>query len=135
MPRLGKKGEINPAPFLEEFRSYAEDRVEDQGEIRLVAWVPRVVPGEQIEPKVDRHRGFTAVVEHLRNGPPPAPDGPRYNYLARDLTQLDKARRQAERSPQYVFPAGAARRRGRPQPAPRGALPGVPSVPTVLPGR
>ena len=35
-----------------------------------------------IEPAVDRHRGFTAVLVHLRSGSPPSPDGRRYNRLA-----------------------------------------------------
>ncbi len=35
-----------------------------------------------IEPAIDRKRGFTAVLVHLRSGPPPSPDGKRYNLLA-----------------------------------------------------
>jgi hypothetical protein len=59
-----------------------EDREEDRGEIRLVAWVRSLVGGQKLDPKPDRHRGFTAIVVHLRQGPPPSPDGPRYNLLA-----------------------------------------------------
>lgn len=81
------KGQLNPNPFLQAFRAYAENRPEDQGEIRLVAWTSKVMAGEKFEPAVDRHRGFTAVVVHLENGPPPAPSGPRYDYLARQTAQ------------------------------------------------
>ena len=52
------------------------------GEIRLVAWVPRAMGGQVIDPPVDRQRGFTAVLVHLRCGPPPNPDGKNYNILA-----------------------------------------------------
>jgi len=68
--------------FLDEFRRYYEDRPENQGEIRLVGWIPRQFSGQLIEPAVDRHRGFTAVVVHLKSGLPPAPDLPMYNVLA-----------------------------------------------------
>jgi hypothetical protein len=68
--------------LLERFATYYENRPENQGEIRLVAWVAKPMVGPTIEPPVDRHRGFTAVVVHLRNGPPPNPDGPTYNALA-----------------------------------------------------
>jgi hypothetical protein len=70
------------AAVLKELRAYYEDRPENSGEIRLVAWSPKPAGGQKIEPAVDRHRGFTAVVVHLRQGPPPSPDGARYNGLA-----------------------------------------------------
>ena len=69
--------------LLDRFTTYFENRPENQGEVRLVAWVARPMAGPTIEPPVDRHRGFTAVVVHLRIGPPPAPDGPTYNSLAK----------------------------------------------------
>jgi hypothetical protein len=69
--------------FLRQFRAAYEDRPENAGEIRLVAWVQGPLAGQKIEPAVDRHRGFTAVVVHLKNGPSPAPDGPIYNVLAK----------------------------------------------------
>jgi hypothetical protein len=68
--------------LLNRFTSFFEDRPENQGEIRLVAWVAKPMTGPTIEPPVDRHRGFTAVVVHLRSGASPAPDGPTYNSLA-----------------------------------------------------
>jgi hypothetical protein len=84
-PRLsGEFGAIDPSPFLHEFRTCGGERPEDKGEIRLVAWSPRPVGNQVIEPAVDRHRGFTAVVVHLRHGPPPAPDGPTYDALAQE---------------------------------------------------
>ena len=58
-----------------ELRTTWERRDENPGEIRLVAWVPRTMPGQVIEPPLDRQRGFTAVLVHLRSGPPPSPDG------------------------------------------------------------
>jgi hypothetical protein len=79
---------IDPSPFLKEFRTFGGERPEDKGEIRLVAWSPKPVGNQVIEPAVDRHRGFTAVVVHLRNGPPPAPDGPTYNSFAQGSEKL-----------------------------------------------
>jgi hypothetical protein len=72
----------DPNPVLHALRTTWEPREENRGELRLVAWVARPMPGQVIEPPVDRHRGFTAVIVHLRCGPPPNPDGPRYNLLA-----------------------------------------------------
>ena len=72
----------DPNTILHALRTTWERREENVGEIRLVAWVPRAMPGQVIEPPVDRARGFTAVLVHLRSGPPPNPDGPTYNILA-----------------------------------------------------
>jgi hypothetical protein len=69
-------------PVLAELRTNWEPRDENQGELRLVAWVAGTIGGQVIEPAVDRHRGFTAVVVHLRSGSPPSPDGRRYYRLA-----------------------------------------------------
>lgn len=55
-----------------------DDRPEDQGELRLVAWVDQPAGGQTIVPAIDRHRGVMAVVVHLRSGPPPDPSGPIY---------------------------------------------------------
>ena len=76
------KGTLDPSRFLRELRAFADDRPEEKGEIRLVAWSPRPFGGQTLEPSVDRHRGLALVVVHLRFGPPPAPDGPRYHALA-----------------------------------------------------
>jgi hypothetical protein len=74
----GQKNWLDPAPFLGPLRDYRWTGAEDLGEIRLVAWAPGLLPGQKIEPKVDRHRGLTLVVAHLAMGPPPSPDEPPY---------------------------------------------------------
>ncbi|CAN5825156.1 hypothetical protein BH23PLA1_BH23PLA1_28580 [soil metagenome] len=65
---------IDLEPFLDPLRSYRWNRPEDRGELRLVAWAREPQPGQELEPTVDRHRGFTLIVVHLRFGPPPSPD-------------------------------------------------------------
>ena len=82
-------------PFLKELRATSERREPNQGEIRLVAWSPGTPAGQVIEPAVDRRRGFTAVVVHLRSGSPPSPDGMVYNRLA------DGARAADSRNPTW----------------------------------
>ena len=72
-------GALDPERVLRHVRSYFEDRPENAGEIRLVAWAESPVAGQRIEPPVDRHRGYTIVVVHLKNGPPPPPNGPHYD--------------------------------------------------------
>ena len=79
-------------PFLAELRTNWEPREENQGELRLVAWVAGTTGGQVIEPAVDRHRGFTAVLVHLRSGSPPSPDGRRYNRLAAGEPELRGSR-------------------------------------------
>jgi hypothetical protein len=69
-------------PFLKVLRTVSEPREQNQGEIRLVAWVAGTIGGQVIEPAVDRRRGFTAVMVHLRSGTAPSPDGRVYNRLA-----------------------------------------------------
>ena len=72
----------DPNTFLRAVRTTWERRDENFGEIRLVAWVARTMPGQVIEPPPDRQRGYTAVLVHLRSGPPPSPDVPHYYNLA-----------------------------------------------------
>ena len=64
--------------FLRVVRSTWEPSLENVGEIRLVAWVARSMPGQVIDPPLDRLRGRTAVLVHLRSGPPPSPDSQLY---------------------------------------------------------
>lgn len=79
-----KKNEVDPAPFLEMLvRSSVAGRPEEDGEVRLVAWVAKPQAGQTIEPAVDLHQGFTLVVAHLRVGPTPDPSSYAYNMLAR----------------------------------------------------
>jgi hypothetical protein len=81
-----EKVESGPGPEVDEvlrvLRTTWEDRDENAGEIRLVAWVARTMPGQVIDPAPDRSRGYTAVLAHLRSGPAPSPDGSHYNILA-----------------------------------------------------
>ncbi len=80
--RIAAEPGPDPNTFLAAVRTSWERRDENSGEIRLVAWVPRTMPGQVIDPPPDRQRGFTAVLVHLRSGPPPSPDGQHYNILA-----------------------------------------------------
>ena len=73
---------LRPERFLQAFREAYEARPENRGELRLVAWTPSPLPGQKVEPAVDRHRGFTAVVVHLKLGDPPSPDERIYNSVA-----------------------------------------------------
>ena len=81
-----EKVEAEPGPavnvVLAALRTTWENRDENFGEIRLVAWVASLMPGQEIEPAPDRRRGYTAVLVHIRSGPPPSPDGQHYNILA-----------------------------------------------------
>jgi hypothetical protein len=85
-----------------------------------VAWVPGTVGGEAIDPPVDRRRGFTAVLVHLRSGPPPGPDGPRYNLMAPGADQgagfdIEAFKAELEKP---MPPPGSVRRGGMRRPAP-----------------
>lgn len=82
IPVVGAPDGPNPETVLKELREYYEPGPENSGEIRLVAWTEKPMPGQTIEPAPDRHRGYTVVVVHLRYGPPPSPDGAVYNALA-----------------------------------------------------
>ena len=72
----------DPAPLLAELRKNWDNRPENSGELRLVAWVPRPTGGQIFEPALDRHRGMTAVLIHVRYANPPSPASLRYNLLA-----------------------------------------------------
>ncbi|WP_406700673.1 hypothetical protein V5E97_17920 [Singulisphaera sp. Ch08] len=121
------KGQLNPTPFLQAFQTHAENRPENQGEIRLVAWSPKVIAGEKFEPAVDRHRGFTAVVVHLQNGPPPAPSGPRFDYLARRVDKVTVAPEAAQQSTMPLNGSALSRMLGRSQGRLQTAAPPAPS--------
>jgi hypothetical protein len=72
----------DPRPILELLKTTWGERPEDAGEVRLVAWLPRPLDGPVVEPPLDRRRGMTCVVVHLRFDNPPSPSGPRYDLLA-----------------------------------------------------
>ena len=122
--QFGPGPDINP--LLTELRTNWEAREENQGEVRLVAWVKGTSGGQVIEPAVDRQRGYTAIVVHLKAGPPPSPDGTRYNRLATADAELEAhyleevknkrekaARGQVPQMPKLIPPA----QRGRVKPA------------------
>jgi hypothetical protein len=72
----------DPSDLLAMLRAHHENRPEAAGELRLVAWSPGPAQGPTFEPALDRHRGATIVVAHLRYGPPPSPALPHYYSLA-----------------------------------------------------
>jgi hypothetical protein len=109
----------DPNPFLEVLRTSWEDREEDQGELRLVAWASGTIRGQVIDPPIDRQRGFTAVLIHLRSGPPPSPEGRRYNLLSPSgpPEQPRLIEEPAAANPAATNPAGGPSRRRIPTPA------------------
>jgi hypothetical protein len=113
----------DPNPFLDALRATWESRDENAGEVRLVAWVPGTIRGQTIDPPVDRLRGFTAVLIHLRSGTPPGPDGPRYNLMAPDADQgpgfdINAFKAELERPVPPRSPFGRGVRRGPALPPP-----------------
>jgi hypothetical protein len=132
------KIDAGPGPdlgtFLRAVRTTWERRDINVGEIRLVAWVARSLPGQVIDPPPDRQRGFTAVLVHLRNGPPPSPDGEQYNRLALG------PEKPLELSPSAISPGtGPGMRRampgmgGRPAGRTKAAIRPVPPQPRSVP--
>jgi hypothetical protein len=113
---------VDPAPVLEALRGYFENAPENSGEIRLVAWVARPLGGQKLEPAVDRHRGFTAVVVHLRSGPPPSPDGAAY-YAHAGTERVETIENRMGQEPAAQIP----RRRGRVRTSPALPPPGSPA--------
>ena len=69
---------LDVEPFLKRLQSYRSDDPAMAGEVRLVAWAEGPHPGQNLEPAVDRHRGFRLVLVHLKYGPPPSPFLPPY---------------------------------------------------------
>jgi hypothetical protein len=72
----------DPSRLLALLRSQHDPSPVNNGEVRLVAWLATPIEGMTFAPDLDRRRGVTVVVAHLRRGPPPDPSGPRYNVLA-----------------------------------------------------
>ena len=77
-------GWLDPGPLLEAGPGLRR-RVAPKTRGRSGWWPgpPRPLRGQKLDPPVDRHRGLTLVVAHLGIGPPPSPDGPHYNLLAK----------------------------------------------------
>ncbi len=76
----------DPGDLVAELCENWENRPENHGEIRLVAWSPKPIAGPNFEPVLDRHRGVTVVLAHLRYGEPPSPAARHYDLLATDET-------------------------------------------------
>ena len=75
--------QLEPGPFLNLLRKASvATRLEEVGELRLIAWADKPLAGQAIDPPVDRQRGFTLVVAHLQPAPLLGPGLPRYNALA-----------------------------------------------------
>jgi hypothetical protein len=114
-----KRFETGPGPdanpFLKELRTTREPGERNQGELRLVAWMAGTTAGQVIEPAVDRRRGFTAVMVHLRSGSPPSPDGMVYNRLAGGEPAVE---------PSYP----TRKKSSRPGSAPRSTAPRIPAT-------
>lgn len=91
---------LDPTNLWSLLRKTVEPRPENRGELRLVAWSPQPIGGQTITPEVDRHRGLTLVVAHLRFGPPPSPNAPEYNQLALGASEKPKYGTLPEDEPQ-----------------------------------
>jgi hypothetical protein len=112
IPRVNSGPGPDANPFLDVLRTPVGDREEDEGELKLVAWVSGTSPGQVIEPAIDRKRGFTAVLVHLRSGPPPSPDGRRYNLLVSEDESGGRGLREAPGA--AAGPSSQAKQRTRP---------------------
>ena len=76
----GKPNTLDPLPFEQLLlKASVASRSEEEGEIRLIGRVDGLMPGQTIDPPVDRHRGFCLVVAHLKPAPLPNPASRRYN--------------------------------------------------------
>ena len=83
MPRIaGQLDPGGPSSILLRERSVANEKPEEAGELRLIAWAEKTMAGQTIDPPVDRQRGFTLVVAHLQPSPLLDPASIRYNALA-----------------------------------------------------
>ena len=78
--KSGKPNTLDPLPFERLLlKSSVVGQAEEDGEIRLIGRVDKLMPGQTIDPPVDRQRGFTLVVAHLKAAPLPDPASRRYN--------------------------------------------------------
>ncbi len=120
-----KKNEVDPAPFLEMLvKSSLAGRPEEEGEVRLVAWVASPRAGQTIEPAVDLHQGFTLVVAHLKVGPTPDPASRPYSILADGPERPSQHLLNAQPPPPAFTGMGRRMAPGRPGPS-APAIPGA----------
>ena len=78
--KSGKPNSLDPLPFERLLlKASVVGQAEEEGEIRLIGRVDKLMPGQTIDPPVDRQRGFTLVVAHLKPAPLPDPASRRYN--------------------------------------------------------
>jgi hypothetical protein len=106
-------GQLEPGPFLDLLLSRAvATRPEESGELRLIAWAGKTLPGQVIEPPVDRHRGFTLVVAHLQPAPLPDPASARYFALAAGAERPPTEIPSPPTDPNALMMRGARRRGG-----------------------
>ena len=85
----GKPNTLDPGPFLGLLlRASVAEQNEEVGEIRLVGRIDQLMPGQTIDPPVDRHRGFTLVVAHLQPPALPDPAATRYTSAGRGGEKL-----------------------------------------------
>jgi len=123
-------GQLEPAAFQDLLlRTAAAARPEEVGELRLIAWSPKPLPGQVIEPAVDRHRGFTLVVAHLQPAPLLDPASSRYNALAAGPEKLpaEPAIPPVTANPSRMMGG----RSGMTRPAPAQVAPPAPAPPPV----
>ena len=120
--------QLDPALFMDLLlkRSIAS-RPEEAGELRLIAWVDKILPGQAIDPPVDRHRGFTLVVAHLQASKWLDPASARYSMVD------EASEKPPNEQPAPIQPDATNgpqnRRRGMPIPPAPGMPGGRPSGP------
>ncbi len=133
------EGQLDPRPFLDLLLERAvAQRPEEVGELRLIAWAAKPMAGQAIEPPVDRQRGFTLVVAHLRPSPLLDSASPRYNMavvggeVAPSETDLPPGARQGAPNSMINMGRGRGGRGGRGQP-PSQPSPAGPATPPPTP--
>jgi hypothetical protein len=127
-------GQLDPGPFLDLLLSRTvAARPEEVGELRLIGWSGKPMGGQVIDPPVDRLRGFTLVVAHLRPAPLPDPTSPRYFALALGAERPPAEPPIPPPDPNMIF-RGVRRGGGRALPPPGGmGAGGMGGLPVVVP--
>ena len=134
---LSDSSELSPGLFMDLLLKRAiASRPEDVGELRLIAWTSKLLPGQTIEPPVNRQRGFTLVVAHLQASPLLDPASPRYSSLASGVERLPREPPMPPQNNTFVPGMNRGRRgMGGPPPGMSGGpgMPGGGPVPPPLP--